>query len=578
VAVVATALAVAGALAIDLPLDIDTNLLLLAAVSVTAWYGGRGPGVVAALLSAVAISTIFIPHSVIRAPRGVGEEIYVAAFLGVSIVVSTASEALHRARRTAEERVLDLQEALTKLELHTEEVESLSDHLQETNDALSESIVKAERLADQATSLQSITRALSQARTTADVIRVALDRGLALVRAKAGIVATLENGRFTSVDSAGYSEALTARLRELTTTDEAPVSRAARTSLPIWLSSPNEYRQIFPTGADLFHDADQGAWLAFPLVSGGETIGAIEVAFADATGLGAPNIAFGELLAQTVAEALARARTFDAERAGRREAELQAKARAEVLGVVAHDLRNPIHSIVAGAELLLEDDLTAEKRHEIVEISRRAAHRMNRLVGDLLDATQLQAGRMSLRLNDVDAATILRDIGEAWRYSAGEKNLALEIVVPTAPLSIHADPERVVQALGNLVGNALKFTPSGGRVTVSALDAVDAVEFSVKDTGPGIRPEVTERLFDRFWQENIGDRRGIGLGLAIAKGIVEAHGGHIGVRSTPGAGATFSFTIPKGRVSMQGRRSTDGDHAGSSQSAKARVEHPPAHD
>jgi signal transduction histidine kinase len=115
-------------------------------------------------------------------------------------------------------------------------------------------------------------------------------------------------------------------------------------------------------------------------------------------------------------------------------------------------------------------------------------------------------------------------------------------------------------------------------VTVSALDAVDAVEFSVKDTGPGIRPEVTERLFDRFWQENIGDRRGIGLGLAIAKGIVEAHGGHIGVRSTPGAGATFSFTIPKGRVSTQGRRSTDGDHAGSSQSAKARVEHPPAHD
>jgi signal transduction histidine kinase len=325
VAIAATALAVLGARVLNLPLDVDTNLLLVAAVSISAWYGGRWPGVVAALLAAIAMAVIFIPDGSIKVAPGLGEGIYVGAFLVVSLVVSNTAEALHRARQAAENRV---------------------------------------------------------------------------------------------------------------------------------------------------------------------------------------------------------------------------QARSEVLGVVAHDLRNPISAIASSTELLLEVDLPDQQRRELLEVCQRAAKRMNRLVGDLLDATQVQAGHLSLQLTDVEVAALLHDVAIASLNPANEKSLTLEVVDPPAGLVVRADQDRVMQAIGNLIGNAVKFTEPGGRVTVSAKPVRDEVELRVQDTGPGIPAEAIPHLFERFWQGDSGDRRGIGLGLAIAKGIVEAHGGRINVESEVGSGTSFTFTLP----------------------------------
>src|SRR5690606_23781365 len=144
-----------------------------------------------------------------------------------------------------------------------------------------------------------------------------------------------------------------------------------------------------------------------------------------------------------------------------------------------------------------------------------------------------------------DAATVLKGIDESFRVIAAERSLQLELhCIGPEPPTIRADRDRLLQALGNLVGNAVKFTPEGGRVGVYVERAGDEVRFEVRDTGPGIPAAQLPHLFDRFWQARHSGRHSVGLGLSIAKGIVEAHGGRIWVESEEGAGARFFVTVP----------------------------------
>lgn len=222
-----------------------------------------------------------------------------------------------------------------------------------------------------------------------------------------------------------------------------------------------------------------------------------------------------------------------------------AQARADVLSVVAHDLRNPLSLIASSASLQLEvDDLPSDRRRKLLELTQRAVRQMNRLIADLLDATRLQAGRLTLDLRDVDARLLVREAGETLRLAAEEKRIELRADPPDQKSIVHADEGRLLQAIGNLVANALKFTATGGRVVLSARPHGVEMVFSVAANGPGIPAEHLDHLFDRFWQARNGDRRGVGLGLAITKGIVEAHGGRVWVESAVGMGSTFSFALP----------------------------------
>ncbi len=244
-------------------------------------------------------------------------------------------------------------------------------------------------------------------------------------------------------------------------------------------------------------------------------------------------------------------RSYDAERQMRHGAELLAQAREEVLGLVAHDLRNPLNLIITSTDLLLEENLDRPRRRELLDVALRAGRQMNRLIGDLLDTVRLHAGKFKLDLEEVEVVTIFHQAVETFRPLAEKRNVYFDALPPDDGVAVRADPFRVSQLVGNIVGNAIKFTPEHGNVTMRAVANGNHVAIHVTDTGPGIAPTDIDHLFDDFWQARNDDHRGVGLGLAIAKGVVEAHGGKIWCDSVPGRGSTFSFTLPRANTTPQ---------------------------
>jgi signal transduction histidine kinase len=253
---------------------------------------------------------------------------------------------------------------------------------------------------------------------------------------------------------------------------------------------------------------------------------------------GPDDLALAEELGRRASLAVDNARLFH-------EATQATRARDEMLGVVAHDLRNPLNTIFMGTTLMLElipePDVVLRKQAETV---RRAADRMNRLIQDLLDIRRVESGRMVIEPRSEAVEAIVAEAMEMLRPLATAASLRLDCAIVGDCPRVSADPARILQVLSNLVGNAIKFTPRGGSVRISVERGADDVRFAVSDTGPGIPPDQLPHIFGQFWQASRADRRGVGLGLAIAKGIVEAHGGRIWVESTVGEGSTFIFTLP----------------------------------
>lgn len=227
-----------------------------------------------------------------------------------------------------------------------------------------------------------------------------------------------------------------------------------------------------------------------------------------------------------------------------RAAEAATRARDEVLATVSHDLKNPVGTIYTSASLLLEIPLSDELRERQHQIIKRTAERMNRLIQDLLDVSRMEAGRFSVDTHPVSIGELIDDAHEMLAPIAAARGVHLVDAVTVRETRVRADPERVQRVLSNLVGNAVKFTPSGGSITLRAECNGDHCTFAIKDEGPGIPAENIERIFDRFWQASRTAREGAGLGLAIALGIVDAHGGRIWAESEPPDGSTFYFTLP----------------------------------
>lgn len=283
--------------------------------------------------------------------------------------------------------------------------------------------------------------------------------------------------------------------------------------------------------------------ILLPLVSRNRRLGVI--AFfrsADASAYSENDLAVAKRLAAKAALALDNARLYESERRARSQAERAAALRDEVLAVVSHDLRSPLNAIALSAEML-GHELPREKERHLVTIRRSVEH-MTRLVEDLLDVGRIETGRFAVRRESTDPREAVERALERFRPAAGEKGLDL-VQRPGEPLSdVPLDRRRVEQVLSNLLENAIRHTPAGGRIEVSVAAEPGETLFSVVDTGEGI-PEARQReLFAPVWQAREGGRRRGGLGLTIARGIVEAHGGRIWVDSQPGQGSAFHFTIP----------------------------------
>jgi PAS domain S-box-containing protein len=222
------------------------------------------------------------------------------------------------------------------------------------------------------------------------------------------------------------------------------------------------------------------------------------------------------------------------------------RARENLIAIVSHDLRGPLQSILMSASVLLAQPPEAERRkgRKQLEVILRASGRMDKLLDDLLQATRIESGAFTITASPEDVSCIVGEAVQVAEPAAGAKSVHLHADVPEHLPAALCDRSRVLQVLQNLIGNAIKFVPADGSIEVSAWPQDDELCVAVADTGPGIAPEQLPHVFDRLWKGRPADGGGAGLGLFIAKGIVEAHGGRIAVKSTPGIGTTFVFTIP----------------------------------
>jgi PAS domain S-box-containing protein len=226
------------------------------------------------------------------------------------------------------------------------------------------------------------------------------------------------------------------------------------------------------------------------------------------------------------------------------------QARDDMMGIVSHDLRNPANAVKMLARSILEGNPSdaSEGVMERVAIIQQAAEQIDALIQDLLDVTRLEAGRLTVQTTAQDVGSIVTRSVDALRPLAEAGGIALTAALPLAPVNVLADADRVSQLLSNVIGNAIKFTPADGTVSLSVQARGTEVEFAVTDTGEGIAADQLLHVFDRFYQAGAGRRvarHGAGLGLPISRGIVEAHGGRIWIESVPGAGTTVRFTLPR---------------------------------
>ena len=245
-------------------------------------------------------------------------------------------------------------------------------------------------------------------------------------------------------------------------------------------------------------------------------------------------------------EILLRARSLSLELKQRADdAEQAARSRDEVLAMVSHDLRNPLNLVLTSGSFILETgtNLTPREREQ-VRMIHRAAEQMNRLIQDLLEVSGIEAGNIPIELKPEAVAPLVREACSLMTYAAEASHITLTCEFEQGLPDVMADRDRILQVLGNLIANGLKFTPHGGRVAIGARRDGSTVLFSVADSGSGISESDLPHIFDRFWQSRRAREGGAGLGLAIARGIISAHGGEIRVESQEGKGSTFLFTLP----------------------------------
>ncbi len=283
--------------------------------------------------------------------------------------------------------------------------------------------------------------------------------------------------------------------------------------------------------------------LAVPLLIDGRLVAAIVLISCSASRIYGPtDLRLAEELARRAALSIDNARLF-------LETQRAIKTREDVLAIVSHDLKSPLAIIELAVSLLRGvERIDANQLKEFVNKVQRSTDQMEILIADLLDFARIQSGTFSVLTSAIRLSEAVMPVIDRMRALAEAKRQTLEVDLPSSLPSVAIDAHRIGQVAANLISNAIKFTPQEGTIRVSARQRDHQIVVSVADTGPGIPKEHLSKIFDRFWRTPGTKQKGSGLGLSIAKGIVEAHGGTIWAESQLGKGSSFFFTVPLAKL------------------------------
>ncbi|NJO84318.1 MAG: GAF domain-containing protein [Blastochloris sp.] len=407
----------------------------------------------------------------------------------------------------------------------------------------------AQKSAHRIAQLQEITALFSEALTPEQVAQVVVQKGILLLGGHVGAIAILdeENQQAVLLNQYQVHEDIVKQFARIPLEARFPLTDAIRLGEPIWISTQDEYISRYPGIKDVLALTQSHANATSPLIANGRVIGGFGLSFS------APNPFSDEdrellvALARLCASALERARLYAQEQQARRAAEEADALKMQFLGMISHELRTPLASIKGFTGTLLLDDVTfpPEQQRQFLHIMEDEADRLTGLVEQLLDLSRLQAGTLRIEPVPQPVRAIL-DAARAQLDSLTHRHQFL-IQVPDDLPFVLADSERIAQVLVNLVGNAAKFSQPGTSITLNASAHQGSVQFDVQDEGVGIPHDEHKRVFEAFRQserKHPSQRIGAGLGLAICKGIIEAHEGRIWVQDQV-AGTTISFVLPQ---------------------------------
>ena len=414
--------------------------------------------------------------------------------------------------------------------------------------ALRTSEARYRALAARTSRLHGLAAALSEAVTTDAVALAVVHHGRNVVGATHGEVTMLaENGtRFHTLFS-DAPPSVAERQRRFDVEPGLCATQAVETRTPVFIGSFAEWQQRYWRSASIAADGGYVSSATLPLLVEGTPIGVLAFNFTAPVNFDDDYQALLVSVAQHCAQALDRARLYEAEQHARSEAETANRLKDEFVSVVSHELRTPLNAMLGWTSMLQGGTLDAATSARALQSIQDNATRQVRLVEELLDFSRLKSGRMTLDIEPIDLRAMLRDVVESIVPVAAANGLELD-VPPVPDVRVRGDARRLEQVFLNLLANALKFTAKGGRVGIAARVLDESVEISVSDTGAGIDPEFLPHVFERFTQaDHTSGRRygGVGLGLSIARELVEAHKGRITAESAgAGSGSTFVVTLP----------------------------------
>jgi signal transduction histidine kinase/ActR/RegA family two-component response regulator/transcription elongation GreA/GreB family factor len=414
--------------------------------------------------------------------------------------------------------------------------------------ALRSSETRYRALAARTSRLHALSAALSEAVTMEAVARAVITHGRVVVGATAGEVLLLvdEGAQLETLhaEADGGHDAGAARVP---VEDGLCATAAVKTGLPVFITSLEDWQQRFWRSASVAADGGYQSSATMPLLVEGAPAGVLTFHFTVPVNFDEEYRALLLSVAQHCAQALDRARLYESTQRARGDAERANRIKDEFVSIVSHELRTPLNAILGWTDMLQRGILPPEKSARALQSVHDNASRQARLIEELLDFSRVSSGRTSLQIEPVDVREMIRGVVESMIPTAVARAVDLQLS-PVPPVVVRGDVRRLEQICFNLIDNALKFTPEGGRVSIDVRLDRGQVEIAVKDTGAGMDPEFLPYVFDRFRQADSTTSRthgGLGLGLSIARQLVEAHGGTIAAHSEgKGAGSAFTVRLP----------------------------------